>query len=381
VRVKNRLCVNSIDLDSRPAIPEAATDGGEPVKWWTIENKDDGPAKVYLYDSIGGFWGVPASEFIADLNAIDAKQIDLHVNSPGGAVFDGLAIMNALAAHPAEVTAHIDGLAASAASFLVQSADKVIMERQSQMMIHDAQSICVGNAADMMAEAELLDSISDAIADVYSEATGTTRVAWRERMRAETWYSADEAVEAGLADECAPKRSPRSGGESNRLADTTASSMHAHWIMSRFRYPDGRASAPAPTGVAAQSPELVTVPPAASGPEPRFSADDLRAVLEGASSNAPVVDVDWRSVLASAAYNAPAPHVPAAPEPAAPPAPTPNPEPVDAEPDLGLQHALFAAASHAAAPPEPAATLPSSRQDDPVLTRSDMINALREAIR
>lgn len=148
-----------------------------------------------------GYWGTTAQDFVDELLAIDSATIELHVNSPGGDVFDGLAIMNALADHPATVNVVVDGMAASAASYIAMAGDSVKMNRGSQLMIHDALGFCVGNAADMEEMKVLLDRISDTIAGIYADRAGGKADDWRELMRAETWYSATEAVDAGLADE------------------------------------------------------------------------------------------------------------------------------------------------------------------------------------
>jgi ClpP class serine protease len=114
--------------------------------------------------------------------------------------------------------------------------DTVIMEPTAQLMIHDGHGICVGNAADMHATADLLDKCSDNIASVYATRTGTPVDAWRERMRNETWYSAQEAVDAGLADRVA-------GSEDSIPSDATAPT--AAWDLSIYSYA-GRQHAPAP---------------------------------------------------------------------------------------------------------------------------------------
>ena len=165
---------------------------------------DDNVATLRLFDPIdswGGEWGVSAKEFVSVLDELgDVDRIDLLINSPGGEVFDALAIMNALRRHPAPITATVDGIAASAASFIAASADSLTMSRNSEMMIHDGHGLCLGNAADMRKLADTLDRLSDNIASVYAEKSGGDVESWRELMRAETWFSADEAVSAGLAD-------------------------------------------------------------------------------------------------------------------------------------------------------------------------------------
>jgi ATP-dependent protease ClpP protease subunit len=178
--------------------------------WYRIENaapaRADEPASVYLYDMIGD-WGITAQDFVRDLSQVKASAIDLHVSCEGGEVFDGTAIYESLRQHPANITAYVDGIAASSASFVVQAANKIVMAPRARMMIHDAHGVVMGNARDMAEMATLLDSLSDTIADIYAERAGGTRAQWRAAMRAAeggpdgTWYDAEAAVRAGLADE------------------------------------------------------------------------------------------------------------------------------------------------------------------------------------
>lgn len=181
--------------------------------WYTIRNAkgSDGPAEIYLYDMIGG-WGITAQDFVDELRQVTSNTIDLHVNCEGGEVFDGIAIFSALAQHPATVTALVDGLAASAASFIVQAGDSRVMGRHARMMIHDAHALCIGNAADMRDTANLLDDLSGEIASIYAERSGRGDTAtWRQAMTAGmdgTWYAAQAAVDAGLADRVAESVTP-----------------------------------------------------------------------------------------------------------------------------------------------------------------------------
>lgn len=201
--------------------------------WCRVENKaKDKTAKVYIYDEIG-FWGTTAAEFAQQLNELDVNEIELHVNSPGGQVFDGIAIYNALKQHPAKVTTYVDALAASAASFIALAGDKVIMSRNATMMIHDAMGICMGNSADMIETSKILDSVSDNIADIYAFNAGGEASDWRDFMRAETWYTAFEARDAGLADEVADDE------------DKDAEEATNKWDLSVFNHA-GRSYAPSP---------------------------------------------------------------------------------------------------------------------------------------
>lgn len=168
----------------------------------------DGVAKLRLFEPIddwGGVWGVSAQEFVEVVDSLDdsVTEIRLHINSPGGMVWEALAILNTLRSHPARLVAVVDGIAASAASFIACAADETIMAPNTQLMIHDASAICAGDSADMRDVADLLDQVSDNIASIYATKVGTEVKAMRDAMRAETWYTAQEAVDAGLADSIA----------------------------------------------------------------------------------------------------------------------------------------------------------------------------------
>lgn len=165
----------------------------------------DGVASLRLYepiDSWGGHWGVSALEFLEVLDQLDGsvEEIRLHINSPGGEVWEALAILNSLRAHDSKLVAVVDGIAASCASFIACAADETIMSPNTQLMIHDAWGLCVGNAGDMRSTGVLLDQISDNIASIYADKSGGTTEAWRAIMLDEGWYSAQEAVDVGLAD-------------------------------------------------------------------------------------------------------------------------------------------------------------------------------------
>ncbi|MGB6179722.1 MAG: head maturation protease, ClpP-related, partial [Rhodococcus sp. (in: high G+C Gram-positive bacteria)] len=149
----------------RPAASSKARD------WYQIRNAaGDGSAEILIYDEIGDSWwgGVSAKDFVRDIIAIDADTITIRINSPGGDVFDGIAIMNAIKAHPATVTVYVDGLAASAASFIAMAGNDIIIRRNAEMMIHDPSGFCYGNAADMTDLAAKLDRIGTNIATMYA---------------------------------------------------------------------------------------------------------------------------------------------------------------------------------------------------------------------
>lgn len=171
--------------------------------WYRVTNVDD-RAEVFIYDAISE-WGVTANDFVRDLRTITASQIDLHLNSPGGLVFDGITIYTALKNHAARVTAHIDGIAASAASFIAMAGDEIVIQKPAKMMIHNANGITIGDADAHQEMASLLNELSDTIAEIYADRAGGTVPQWRAAMSKETWYSAAQAVEVGLADRVADK--------------------------------------------------------------------------------------------------------------------------------------------------------------------------------
>jgi len=233
--------------------------------WFRFENAaDDGPAKVFIYDEIG-YWGVTASDLVAALTQLNSPAIELHINSPGGDAFDGITIMNALASHPASVHGVIDGLAASAASIIAMGCDSLTVMPGSQVMIHNASGMCIGNAADMKQMAGVLDGLDGSLAGLYAQRAGGDVATWRAAMAAETWYTADEAVAAGLADHVGgPQRAPAA------MPDNS-------WDLSIYAYA-GRAQAPAPVPPVAVSPPVVPVAPVPI-PEPVAPKVDIAAAV------------------------------------------------------------------------------------------------------
>lgn len=165
-----------------------------------IENATETEATVYIYDGIGDWIGVAAKDFVPELRAIKANTIHLRINSPGGDVFDGRAIMNALRQHPAKVIAHIDGLAASAASTVMLGADEIRASAGSFVMVHRAMTLTIGNTIELRATADMLAKIDGEIMADYEAKTGKDRAEVEGWMAQDTWFTADEALEAGLID-------------------------------------------------------------------------------------------------------------------------------------------------------------------------------------
>ncbi|YCU47980.1 head maturation protease, ClpP-related [Mycobacteroides abscessus] len=212
---------------------------GERPPWYSIRGaatNDDGPAELLIYDEIDSWYGISAEQFARDLGAIDNDALTVRINSPGGSVFDGIAILNALRDHRATVTVVVDSLAASIASVIAMAGDEIVMNRNSQMMLHNAWAVCVGDAHDMEKSAARLAQHNTNIAQIYADRAGGTVGDWLAVMAEETWLLADEAVAAGLADRIVEPP------ESDAKSATARASV---FDLSAFRYA-GRQSAPAP---------------------------------------------------------------------------------------------------------------------------------------
>ena len=333
----------------RPALPAP---GGEET-WYRISNSMDEAAgspvaSVHIYGDIGS-WGITAAAFVEELKAVDADEISLYINSPGGEVFDGLAIHNALRSHRARVMVQVDSLAASIASVIAMAGDRIVMSPHSQMMIHDAQGVSCGNPEELREYADFLDRQSDNIAAVYAERAGGTKLQWRKRMQAETWYFADEAVEAGLADEVAqPQRmSPEEEEQARAMASAWDLSVYAYAHTSREEAAAPELPAPpAPEPVPVDAPAAGFDPAAFTaavtaahdpGPMPQFEADRFRDLMAGVATTAPAVPEQQPAVVLE--------------EPAAEPEHEPETEPAVVVPDF--DPAVFRVAARAAFDPMP----------------------------
>lgn len=170
-----------------------------PGAGFTISNATGPKATIRLYDVIG--WPFILAEDVArELDSVTADEIEVQISSPGGDVFEGVAIYNALRAHPAQVTTRVDSMAASIASVIAQAGDRRVMLSGSQMMIHEAWGITIGPSEDHRKQADVLDKQSDIIAGIYAERSGSD-VDFRGLMSDESWFDAAETVEHGLADE------------------------------------------------------------------------------------------------------------------------------------------------------------------------------------
>lgn len=168
---------------------------------YRIENKTEAESTVYIYDEISKWWGIDAEKFIKDFNAIKSPTIHVRINSPGGAVFDGTSIYNNIKQHKSKVIIHIDGLAASISSIIALAGDEVRMAENAFFMIHEPWSISVGTAEDMRKEADLLDKVGGTIVKTYMKKSDKEEDEIKDMMAAETWMTAQEALDNGFIDE------------------------------------------------------------------------------------------------------------------------------------------------------------------------------------
>lgn len=179
--------------------PEGKTPSG-----YKMKKKSATRGEIYLYGIIGIDWfgdGVTAKQFADDLKKLgDVKNIDLRINSEGGDVFAGKTMYSLLRDHSAKVEVHVDGLAASAASFVAMAGDTINIAEGGFIMIHNAWTWARGNASDLRRTADLLESVDGTIVDVYVARTKNTAADVKKWMAEETWMTGKESVEKGFAD-------------------------------------------------------------------------------------------------------------------------------------------------------------------------------------
>lgn len=228
-----------------------------------------GDATIYLYDVIVSddwYGGISATTFVQQLAQISAPNIHLRINSPGGDVFSARAMEAAIREHPSNIIAHVDGVAASAASFLAIACDQVVMADGAFFMIHNASALAFGNGSDLRETAALLDKVDSTLVTSYANKTGQSVddiAAW---MAAETWFTSAEAIELGFADEVASGSSPTNAGR---------------WNLSAYSNPPPLATGqpPAPQSPPQEPTPSVVEPPAAQQPVADLAAMKRRLAL------------------------------------------------------------------------------------------------------
>jgi ATP-dependent protease ClpP protease subunit len=244
-------------------------------------------AEVYIYEDVGEGWfgGVSAKQFAADLKALGAVDtINVHINSYGGEVFDGVAIYRQLVDHKARVVSHIDGVAASIASVIAMAGDEIRITEAGFIMIHNASGGVFGQAADMRQMADLLDTISATIADVYVARTGQDQAAVQAMMQAETWLTAADSIAKKFADQVvenlrvAASADPRAlYGDKARPKNRRAADLIAH----------ARETLPAMFGVQVDGVAVAPIGPAAVRRAPSALSNRIQQQAAKLAARAP----------------------------------------------------------------------------------------------
>jgi ATP-dependent Clp protease, protease subunit len=158
--------------------------------------------EIYLYDAIGDpYWGmIGAENVIGDLAKMNGKRVTLRIASPGGSVDEGRAIYNAIQRYKGGVDVVVDSSAYSIASYIAMAGERVVMAKNAMMMIHNPWTMAWGDAAELRKVADVLDKYRDSIVDAYTDKSKKDKKAIVKILDAETWYTAQEAVDAGFAD-------------------------------------------------------------------------------------------------------------------------------------------------------------------------------------
>jgi ATP-dependent Clp protease protease subunit len=164
-----------------------------------VRNDNADEASIFIYDEIS-VWGINAQEFVKELRALTHPTINVRINSPGGSVFDGVAIANALREHSSKVITHVDGLAASIASIIAIAGSEVRMSDNAFMMIHDPWTFTMGNAEQLRRDADVLEKIGGSLVKDYMKRTGQSQDQIESWMHDETWFDAQEAKDEGFID-------------------------------------------------------------------------------------------------------------------------------------------------------------------------------------
>ena len=173
-----------------------------PQKFNVVHNEETKTSEITIYGVIGTSWwneSFSSSDIDKAIKEAGKNDIVINLNSPGGDAFDGISIFNRLKRHEGKVTVHVDGWACSAASVIAMAADELIMGLGSMMMIHEASNIVWGTKSDMRKEADVLEELEEGIIDIYMTKAKVSREEIRNKVDAETWFSAKKAVEIGFA--------------------------------------------------------------------------------------------------------------------------------------------------------------------------------------
>ncbi|WP_254693648.1 head maturation protease, ClpP-related [Shewanella sp. MEBiC00475] len=239
------------------------TPTNKPDKSWYSLKAQNGNAELMIYDEIGG-WGISARQFASDLQALGKiGTLTARIHSPGGDVFEGMAIYNMIKGHPAHKVCHIDGLAASMASVIAMAFDEVIMPENAMMMVHKPWGGTLGSADDMRKYADLLDKVEGNLVGAYQQKTGLPEDELHTLLAAETWLTGREAVEKGFANTLTEPLQMAASLNSKRLKDFTNMPEALKNLFAPQGNVPGATNTPAPAAINTPAPDASVPAPAA----------------------------------------------------------------------------------------------------------------------
>ena len=260
----------------------------EGKSWYEFRQADNGNVEVYLYEEIG-LWGITASQFQKDWKAAikGAKTVDVRINSPGGSVSDGTAIYNLIKQAKPTVTVWVDGIAASVAATIAMAGSTTKIAKNALMMIHNPWSFAWGDARELRRMADVLDKLRDASITAYVDKSGMTDDEVKAVMDAETWYTGEEAVEAGFAD---------------AVVDTEP--VKASWDPNKFSYLQSDRVRAALVGPAKDSPEPETTEATKMAEDtPKQEQPDLDKIRQEAAEGARKAERERVAQIRAAAFD------------------------------------------------------------------------------
>lgn len=247
--------------------------------WYHLKADADKPPVLSIFDDIGAY-GVSAKNFLNDLRAVASDTLDVEINSPGGDVFAGLAIYNGLRASGKTINVKVLGLAASAASLIAMAGDSIEMPENSFMMVHNPWGFAMGGADEMRSTADVLDKIGASLVSTYAKRTGKSDEEITALLAAETWMTAQEAVDAGFATTVTPALAVRASYSEERLPEAVRLAFKA-------QAPEPPDQAPTEAPATEQPPEALA--PTEAPEAPAFGetlADQVQAVAAAAGLSA-----------------------------------------------------------------------------------------------
>jgi ATP-dependent Clp protease, protease subunit len=260
------------------------------TRTWFTAKAENKIGEIAIYDEIG-LWGISAADFIAEVKALgNVSQINLSINSPGGSVFDGLAIHNALKRHKATVNVTIDGVAASIASVIAMAGDDIAIPDNAFMMVHDPSGFAAGTSKDMRELAEALDKIKTGLISAYAGKTGMDREEIADLMAAETWLTASEAVELGFADRIEEPVRMAASFDLSKFRNAPASAVSPRGFPAALNSSEQEGNQMSEHETTAEEPVVAAGETESAAIETAPVTEAVEAVAQVAQAEAPAVD-------------------------------------------------------------------------------------------